>query len=378
MTYLIVCGGSAGHINPAIAIAEEIKAEQPESKILFAGSDKKLEKQLIPDAGFELTNIKMTGLRRGISPRDISFNLKTVKNLLVAFSKAKKLLKEYNPDAVIGTGGSICYPIIKQASKRKIPSFLLEPNVLPGLAVRMLSKTADKIFVSYKETEACYKKPERVVYTGTPLKSDFFTAAEKEKDTQEAPDKDRTPLVISYWGSMGATGMNKKIADFILLNIKQKKFNHIHAAGADGNINKIKEHLIKSGISDAEIKAPVSDIRDYIYDMPEVMKKADLILTRAGASTIGELAAMGKPAILIPSPNVTENHQEANAKKLQEKGAAVMILENTCTGESLFEKTVSVLGDKTGLERMIQAQKSLAVKNAASVIAETVFNSIKA
>ena len=174
MKVLFVCGGSAGHVNPAIAIAEELRRKSPESEILFAGADKTLEKKLVPEAGFGLVNIKMSGLRRGFTFRDLTHNLKTARNLFTAGFKSAKLLKDYKPDAVIGTGGYISYPVIKKASGKGIRTYLLEPNAHPGLAVRMLGGRVDKVFVAYKELEDKYKHPDRVVYTGTPLRSEFL------------------------------------------------------------------------------------------------------------------------------------------------------------------------------------------------------------
>jgi len=366
MNYLFVCGGSAGHINPALAIAEQMRRKSPDADILFIGADKILEKRLIPEAGFRLQNIKMSGLRRGFSPSDIIHNVKTARNLISANFKSKKMLNRFKPDAVIGTGGYICYPVLKSAARSGIPTYVLEPNAYPGLAVRMLSSIVDKIFVTYNGLESRYKKPDRVVYTGTPLRSKF-TSTDVDVTEKEKSDK---PLVVSYWGSIGSTGMNIKITDFIERNIKEEKFNHIHATGVGGSVDIIKERLMKKGIS--EIKAPIADIREYISNMPTVMGSADIVITRAGASTIAELTAMGKPAILIPSPNVTENHQEENARQLEKAGGVEMILENECTGESLFDKVVSILEDKNKLKKMAEAQKSLSVQDAATKIVDIV------
>lgn len=364
MNFLIVCGGSAGHINPAVAIAEEIRSKIPDSKILFTGADKELEKRLIPDAGFDLINIKMSGLRRGFSPRDLRHNIKTGINLIKADRKAYRLMKQFEPDAVIGTGGYICYPLMKKASKLKIPTFLLEPNAMPGLAVRMLDSITDKIFITYSGTEKNYKYPDRVIYTGTPLRKAFTEAL------TETSEKKEKPLVISYWGSLGAPGMNEKIVDFIKLNINQKKFHHIHAAGAGRSADEIITGLNNDGIT--EIPSPYADIREYITDMPVLMSKADLVICRSGASTIAELAALSKPAILIPSPNVTENHQEENAKQAEKAGGAIMITEKECTGEKLFYEAVSVIENTEKLEMMQKAQSKLATADASEKIVEAI------
>ena len=369
MKFIFVCGGTAGHINPAIAIAEELSSRLPQAEILFVGADKVLEKKLIPQAGFELINIKMSGLRRGFSPEDVLHNIKTAVNLLIAYNKSGRLLKKFMPDAVIGTGGYICYPVLKKAAKKKILTFILEPNASPGMTVRMLSTIVDRIFVSYKGLEQKYKEPKRVVYTGTPLKKGFFSESAEQDSDESQPEKEK-PLVISYWGSVGAAGMNIKILDFIKLNTAEESFNHIHATGAGGSLSNILEQLKEKGV--ASPTPPTEDIREYIDDMPSVMRNADIVISRSGASTIAEITALGKPAILIPSPNVTENHQEENARQLQAAGGAVMILENECTGDILYNKVVSILDDKNELSRMSNAQKSLSVQDAAARVIENV------
>jgi UDP-N-acetylglucosamine--N-acetylmuramyl-(pentapeptide) pyrophosphoryl-undecaprenol N-acetylglucosamine transferase len=366
MKILFVCGGSAGHINPALAIAEELCSRSPDAEILFVGADKALEKRLIPKAGFRLKNIKMSGLRRGFSPGDITHNIKTALNLFSASLKVDKLLKEFDPEVAIGTGGYICYPVIKRAAKKGIPTYILEPNAYPGLTVRMLDKTVDGIFVTYKGIENRFSKHCKVVYTGTPLRREFAEAV-SSADNEKSNGK---PLVVSYWGSIGAAGMNNKIIDFIARNSKEQKFNHIHATGIGGSTEKVREKLENIGVK--EIVAPLIDIREYIDNMSVVLKRADLVLTRAGASTIAELTATGTPAILVPSPNVTENHQEENARQLQNAGGAVMVIENECTGDMLFDMAAAILNDKSKLQYMAKMQKSQSVPDSASRIVEIV------
>ena len=379
MKFLFVCGGSAGHINPALAIAEELRQKAPGSEILFVGADKTLEKRLIPEAGFDLVNIRMSGLRRSLSPGDIIHNMKTACNLFTASLKSAKLLKEYKPDAVIGTGGYINYPVLKKAAKMGISTYVLEPNAHPGLAVRMLSSIADKIFVTYEGLESSYKCPERIVYNVSPLRSEFLeknSAFEiDDKYTEYASRQKERPLVVSYWGSLGAANMNNKILDLIKQNVKERRFNHIHATGISGSAEVMKDRLTSMGVT--EIEPPLADIREYINKMPEVMRAADIVISRAGASTIVELTSTGKPAILIPSPNVTENHQEENARQLQKAGGAIMILESECNGKMLFDTVTSLLENKEKLKNMSKAQKSLSVSDAAARIVDIVLGDNK-
>jgi UDP-N-acetylglucosamine--N-acetylmuramyl-(pentapeptide) pyrophosphoryl-undecaprenol N-acetylglucosamine transferase len=367
VTFLFVCGGTAGHINPALGIATEMRSRIPESKILFVGADRELEKKLIPGAGFHLVNIKMSGLRRGFSPDDIKKNLKTIKNLATASVESANLLRRFQPDAVIGTGGYICYPVMKKAAKMGIPTFIHEPNAHPGLAVRMLSAYVDKVLVTFPGMEEYYRRPERVIFSGTPLRDGFYA---NRDSADEKKQRDR-PLVVSFWGSLGAGPMNEMMTEFIRLNTESKLFDHIHATGKNcmpGMRERLKRHRV------SEIGAPYADIREYIDDMPSVMNDADLMICRAGASTIAELTAMGKPAILIPSPYVADNHQEENAKRLLEAGGVLMYREKDCTGEMLYRTTSALLADKPALERMALAQKSHAVPNAASKIVDIVIS----
>jgi UDP-N-acetylglucosamine--N-acetylmuramyl-(pentapeptide) pyrophosphoryl-undecaprenol N-acetylglucosamine transferase len=338
----------------------EMRSRIPDSKILFVGAGKELEKKLIPRAGFHLVNITMSGLRRGFSPKDIIQNMKTIKNLATASVESAKLLRRFKPDAVIGTGGYICYPVMRKAARMGIPTFLHEPNAHPGLTVRMLSMFVDKVLVTFSGLEKYYRRPERVVISGTPLRDGFYADR-----TEEKAQRDR-PLVVSFWGSLGAGRMNEMMTEFIRLNVEEKLFYHVHATGKNC-MPDMRNRLKKHGVS--EVGAPYTDLREYIDDMPSVLKLADIVISRAGASTIAELAALGKPAIFIPSPNVTENHQEVNAKRVLDAGGAVMILESSCTGKGLYETVSSLIEDKGKLEKMSMAQKSLSVPDAAMKIA---------
>lgn len=386
MNFLIVCGGTAGHINPALAIAAQLHRKIPDSRVLFVGAGKELEKRLIPLAGFHLVNIRMGGLRRGFSPDDIKYNLNTARYLTTAGIKAEKLIRRFKPDAVIGTGGYICYPILRRASQMGIPTVIHGSDAVPGLTTKMLSSSVDKVLVSFPGLESLYKRPDRVVFTGTPVRSDFNETqaqgdgqaernsshgdsgtAPESGNKKENPEK---PLVVSFWGSQGADRMNEIIAEFIKLDIHSRRFNHIHAIGKKGGISEIKNRLRKLGVRG---KLPKSiDIREYIDDMPSVMASAQIVLCRAGASTLAELTVLGKPAILIPSPNVTNNHQEKNAREVEKAGGAVMLLENECSGESLYNVVIKLLDDKETMEKMSEAQKLMAVPDAAEKIVDIV------
>jgi len=362
MNIIFVCGGTAGHINPALAIAAEFRRIIPKAKILFIGAGKDLEKRLIPQAGFHLVNIKMSGLRRGFTPRDILYNFKTMKNLAAAGFKAKKLLRRFAPDAVIGTGGYICYPVLKRASRMGIPTVVHESNAVPGLTTKLLSASVDRVLVSFPGLEGLYRHPGNVSFTGTPVRGGFKPGF----DAGRKPFANGKPLVVSFWGSLGAEFMNEIIAEFIKLNIDAALFAHIHAAGKTGGVYTIKARLKQLGAPDE--LPPDVEIREYIDDMQAVMAAADIVICRAGGSTIAELTAMGKPAVLIPSPYVTNNQQVENARQVQKAGGAVTIQENDCDGRIIFDTVSAILQDAEKLGRMSEAQKALGAPDAAERI----------
>ena len=367
MNFLFVCGGTAGHINPAIAVAGELRRIMPDAKILFVGAGRDMENRLIPNAGYELKNIKMSGLKRGFSPDKLAYNVKTVKNLATAGGEAEKILTAFQPDAVIGMGGYICYPVLKRAARMGMPTLIHEANAVPGLTTKLLSAIVDKTLVSFPGLENLYRRPERVVFTGTPIRGGFAGAPSKSAEHQEGK-----PLVVSFWGSLGAERMNEAMAEFIKLNADGGRFNHIHATGGSGGrgIREMQNRLKVLGVPD---RLPQGiDIREYIDDMPSVMAAASLVLCRAGASTIAELTAMGKPAVLVPSPYVTNNHQEENAKQLQKAGGAEMLLEKDCTGEKLYDTVSQILDDTEKLSLMSEAQKTLSAPDATKKIVELI------
>ncbi|MDR3278273.1 MAG: UDP-N-acetylglucosamine--N-acetylmuramyl-(pentapeptide) pyrophosphoryl-undecaprenol N-acetylglucosamine transferase [Oscillospiraceae bacterium] len=364
MRFLFACGGSAGHINPALAIAGALRSVMPDCEILFVGSGRKLENRLIPNAGYELVHLKLNGLERGLSPGKLMKNVSAAAKLLAAGRQAGKLLRERRPDAVVGTGGYVCYPALKKAAKMRIPTFLHESNAIPGLTVKLLSGRVTNVFASFPGTEERYADPKRVVITGTPVRPGFGTVS--GEDARRALGLDDRPLVLSYWGSLGAARMNAVIADFIRCNAASGEFRHIHATG--GYDAGLREQL---GETEKRLPSWI-DIRPYIDDMPRVMAASDLALSRAGASTVAELALTATPAVLIPSPFVPNNHQTENAAQAQKNGGAVMLSEAECTGESLYNTVLSLLGDRERLRRMSEAQKKLASPGAADRIAERI------
>ena len=373
MRILFACGGTGGHINPALAIAGKFKEILPDSEFLFIGAGRTMEKELIPAAGYALENLKVTGFSRSISICGIRDNVNMVKNLIQAGKDMKKILDRFQPDLVVGTGGYVCYPVLKAAAARKIPTALHESNAVPGLTTKMLEKYADKIMVAFPGAVEHYRDKSKVVVVGTPVRPDFLgISRENAKKAVGCGDK---PVVVSVWGSLGASKMNGYMADFIAQNAREGSFYHIHATGGgESGYNTMIEALKERGIE--ELPGHV-DLRPYIHDMGTVMNAADLVLCRAGASTIAELTALGKPSVLVPSPNVTNNHQEKNAREVEKAGGAVLLLEAECSGTVLYERVKDLTADREKLAKMEKGAASLGAPDCVSDIAALLLGMMK-
>jgi UDP-N-acetylglucosamine--N-acetylmuramyl-(pentapeptide) pyrophosphoryl-undecaprenol N-acetylglucosamine transferase len=358
---LFTCGGTAGHINPAIAAANLLKSRHPEAEILFVGAQRGMENELVPREGYPLKTVEVMRFQRSFSWFAIRYNARTLYQLPRSKRQARQILREFKPDLVVGTGGYASYPVVREAARQKIPTAIHESNAVPGLTTKMLAKVADRVMVGFEDSRRHYSRPGRVVVTGTPVRGDFFarTRAEARRELGLAGSR---PLVLSYFGSLGARDMNRKMAEFIRLECQTDPFYHIHGAGNAGF--QWMPGLIRSLGVDLE-QHPAVQVKEYIYNMALIMAAADLIICRAGASTISEVTALSKPAILIPSPNVTGNHQEKNARVLERRGAAIVIPEAECSGARLFETASGILTDETRLMEMKQASGAVSAPDAA-------------
>ena len=365
MRNVFTCGGTAGHVNPALALAGLIKERKPDSEILFVGAHRGIEKQLIESAGWPFRAVEISSFHRSLAPKEIKHNLISLRNLLRSPGEAKALLKEFPASLVVGTGGYASYPMIRAAASLGIPAAVHESNAIPGLTTRLLAKHADLIMVGFEECRKNYRHPDKVLVTGTPVRGDFFRLTKKEAKAQLGMDDGR-PLIVSFWGSLGAREMNRQMAEFLALEARSGiPFHHVHGAGKVGCIH-MAEYL-----KDADIdldRAPGLEVREYIQDMGVMMRAADLVICRAGASTISELTALGVPAIIVPSPNVTHNHQESNARVLANSGGAEMILEKDSSGRILYDTARRILEDPDRRKRMSSAMSSLGTIDASEKI----------
>jgi len=347
MNLIFTCGGTAGHINPAIAVANMMKERHPDSNILFIGAVGHMEEKLVPQAGFELKCLPGSGLSRKLNPAGIKKNIYAVKCVLDAVKSCKKIYKAFKPDAVIGTGGYASFPALFAAQSMGIPTCVHEANALPGVTTKLAANKANRVLVAFEESVQHYKHPEKVEVVGMPVRREFLYTTKEEARKELGLDGH---VVVSAFGSLGAKVMNETMADMMPMEQEDGfPFHHIHATGSFG-----KEWMprrVKDNGVDHE-NCPALDIREYIYNMPTVLAAADLIIGRAGSATCNEIAASGTPCILIPSPNVTNNHQEKNARVLENGGGAIVVLEKDCTSQKIYGLVRDLLADEDRRTRM--------------------------
>ena len=347
MNLIFTCGGTAGHINPAIAVANMMKERHPDANILFIGATGHMEEKLVPQAGFEVKCLPGSGLSRKLNLAGIKKNLYAVKCVLDAVKSCKKIFREFKPDVVIGTGGYASFPALYAAQSMGIPTCVHESNALPGVTTKMAAKKASRVLVAFEESVRHYQDPGKVEVVGMPVRQEFLFTT-KEDARKELGLEGR--VVVSAFGSQGAKVMNETMADMMKLEAEDGfPFHHIHATGSFG-----KEWMpkrVKDNGVDWET-CPSLDIREYIYNMPTVMAAADVIIGRAGSATCNEIAASGTPCILVPSPNVTNNHQEKNARVLEEGGGAIVLLEKDCTPQKMYDQVKQLLADQGRREEM--------------------------
>lgn len=346
MRVIIAAAGTAGHINPGLAIANKIKEEEKSSEIIFIGTTRGLENDLVPRAGFKLKTIDAYGLSKKISIDNIKKMYKTFKG----YGEAKKIIKEFKPDVVIGTGGYICGATISAAHNLKIPTLLHESNAFPGKAVKMLAKKTDTILVSFEDAKARIKKAKNIVFTGTPvkIKRKNYTIGEKTKIVKDMGLNETKPIVLIFGGSQGAQKINEAILG-ILKNRLNSEYQIIWATGPK-QYDIIKEKLQDENININNIQN--AKIVPYIYNMEEIMNIANVIVARSGAMTITEISNLGKPSILIPLPNVSGNHQLYNAKVLENVGAAKIILNDELNKDNLNAQIKEIVLDKSAEKQM--------------------------
>ncbi len=362
MRVLMTGGGTAGHINPALAIAKSIQKAYPDAEFLFVGADGKMETRLVPAAGFPIKTMKVQGFYRKPTPKNLVRNVGTVVHMLTASHVSAGILREFQPDIAIGTGGYVCGPILRKALKMNIPVLVHEANAFPGITVKTLAREGATVLLCSEDARRYLPEGTRVIVTGNPLRPEFLrpVTPEEKAAARAALGVDDRPLVLSFGGSLGAARINEAMIGVLQRSQAAGRLQHIHGvgkAGFDQTVAALQEKKIplnENGIS----------VREYIDDMPRCMAAADLIISRCGAMTLSEIPAAGKPAILIPSPYVAENHQYHNAMTLVRHGAAICIEEKDLTADTLWDAILSVTDHPEQMAEMAENAEKLAIRDA--------------
>lgn len=353
MRVIVSAGGTGGHIYPALAIVRKIKEMEPSSTFLYIGTTDRMEKDIVPALDIPYVGIEMMGMNR----KKIWKNGKSIRCFLKGINKTRELIKEFNPDVVLGIGGYITAPVIYAAHKEKVKTFIHEQNSMPGLSNRFLSRYVDKIGVSFEESITYFPK-EKTVYTGNP-RSEEITKVKKAKK-QDFQLSEEKPLVLMVMGSLGSKTMTEKMKEMIP-SFKRKEYEVIIVTGKN-----YYEEYRKVDVPDNVRVVP------YLDNLIEVMKSSDLMISRAGASSIAELTSIGLPTIFVPSPYVTHNHQMKNAEVLKNKGASEIIEEQNFSKETLLPLIDTILNDKELYRKMKENTKKLGCKDSATKIYQVV------
>lgn len=360
MKILFACGGTAGHINPAIAVANYMKEYDPETEILFAGNPNGMEARIVPNAGYDFAPIKVLGIQRRISVRNIKNNIKALWYLAGSSARAKEIINGFKPDIVIGTGGYVSGPVVRKAALMGYKTIAMESNAFPGMTTKLLAKYVDKILLDVEESKKFLPEGKEYIVTGNPVRQEIFT--EDRKAAREFYGIGDRICILSFGGSLGAQRLNEAVSELMAWHLSERNFVHIHGSGSYYGPSYYFDMLKEKGIDAHEHENLI--IREYINDMPRCLAAADIVICRCGAMTLAELKAAGRASVLIPSPNVAENHQYHNAMVLANHKAGVVIEEKDLTGELLC-KTVKKLTDSPEkLKELSENAKALAITDA--------------
>lgn len=367
MKLVFAAGGTGGHINPALAAAGEFRRRHPDAQILFVGTREHMEEKLVPAAGFDFKTIKITGFQRKLSPENIGRNLRTLFLLLRSTSAVKKIFAEFPPDAVVGFGGYVSGPVVRTAAKMGVPTAIHEQNAYPGMANRALAKLADRVMLTVADAAKHLRCKSEPVLTGLPVRAEI-TAADRDFSRARLGVPENSLMILSMGGSLGAEAINQNMTELIAARHGDRSLFFMHAAGKFGTW--MPEKLAEKGVDLRREKNVV--VREYIDDMDVCLSACDLVIGRAGASSLSEIEAVGRASVLIPSPNVAENHQYRNARALADRGAARLIEEKDLTPETLLNVFDELTSDKDKLRELGEHAKELAVPNAAGAICEVI------
>ncbi len=360
MKILFAGGGTAGHINPALAIANYIKEQKADTEVRFVGTAEGLEASLIPHSGYALDIIRVHGFERKLSFATV----KTMLEIPPAVIASRRIIKKFKPDMVVGTGGYVCGPVLYAAAKMGIPTLVHESNAYAGITTRILAKYVDTVAIGMEAARDRISGAKNIVFTGNPVRPSILSADRGAARKKLSPDD--KPFIVIFGGSLGARDFNAAAVDWICSVADTDKYRILMGTGKNNQYGAVCERFLKNGI-DIEKYEDIT-VSEYIYDMDIAMNAADLVISRAGASTLAELTAIGKPAILVPSPYVTDNHQEHNARAIEAGGGAVVICEKDLNADTLGEAVEEITKSTTRISNMKKASAKMGVPNSTAEI----------
>lgn len=358
MKVLFAGGGTAGHINPALAIAGYLREQQPDAQILYVGAKGGMEERLVPEAGFPFQSITISGFQRKLTVKAMVRNVKTLVRIVTSTAESKRILREFEPDLCIGTGGYVSGPVIREAVKLGIPALIHEQNAYPGVTNKVLSGKVDRVMLAVEDAKQYMASGAQCTVTGNPVRQEILRA-DRER-ARRALGLDERPVILSFGGSLGARSINEAVVELLLSSAKNQKYQHIHGYGQHGGW--LPELLREKGLNSKAAKN--IQLKEYIRNMPDCMAAADLVICRAGAITLSELQAQGKASILIPSPNVAENHQYHNAMALVRRKAAMLLEEKDLSSEALLRMVEQAFSSAGGVQELGRNAKKMAILDA--------------
>lgn len=369
MKILFAAGGTAGHINPAIAVASYIRENCKDAQILFVGTKDHMESRLVPAAGFDIKTINISGFRRSFAPKAIVHNIKTLAMIVESSIQSKKIIKDFAPDAAVGFGGYVSGPVIRSAVKAGVPTCIHEQNAFPGITNKALAKEVDKVMLTVEDAKKYLQPKSEPIITGLPVRMELLRANRTVARSKLKIPDDKY-LILSFGGSLGAEPINRAMFDILLDSAESGRYYHIHSVGTNGG--EYLDKFEKSGFVNG--KKGTVEVRQYIDDMDVCMAAADLVIGRAGASSLSEIEALGKASILIPSPYVAENHQYHNAMALVNRNAGFIIEEKDLTPQVLADKINYVLSDRELLKKVEQNAARMGRTDAVKQIADIIIS----
>lgn len=369
MKVIIAAGGTGGHVNPALAVANKIKELNSDADIMFIGTKDKIEARVVPAAGYKFKTINISGFQRKLTFKNIIRNIKTIFRIFTSSSQARKIIKEFNPDVVVGFGGYVSGPVLREAVKLNIPTAIHEQNAFPGITNKALAKKVDKVMLTSENAKKYLEPKNEVIVTGLPVREEMLNV-DKDIARMELGIDVSKPLVLSMGGSLGARAINDAMCELISKKSKDNDCTFLHAMGQYGLW--VPDKLKELGV-DADKQENVI-LKEYINDMERCMPAADVVICRAGASSVCEIEALGKASILIPSPNVAENHQFHNAMVLVENDAAILIEEKDLTGDKLLEELNRLLKHKDLIPKFQNNAQNLAFLDATLNISKIIIS----